>query len=229
MFNWLKERSEKKKEERLREKYKKIYERDPSLPINFGYNNSWIVVKSNKAEQVSAFLDINLQQTCNWIEGKIKAREGDVFITPAIKGWVMINSFSLHGLKKNETTLTSSLLEQLSQRFREAHFYANWSSSSYAEWAKYEHGKVIRLYQIADSQGFEYGEPTEEEKQWKLIKPSGMPELSDEEYDTYTYPSFDEMAIILESWSLNPMTIEDMKDISTKGYYCSIKELEKSA
>ena len=228
MFKWLKERSEKKKEARLKEIYKSFYELDPSLPINFGHKNHWLAVKAKEADQVCDYLGTSLAQTCNWIEGSIKAREGDVFITPSIKDWVLISSFSFSGLQKNQTTLTSILLEKLSLKFEEAHFYANRSSSSYAEWAKYEHGQLIRHYQIADFQGQEFGEPTEVEKQWKLIDPHGMPEMSDEEHDTYTYPSFTEMAILLDSWSFNPMTIETLDNVSTKGYFCTPKELEKN-
>jgi len=48
-----------------------------------------------------------------------------------------------------------------------------------------------------------------------------MPEMTNEEHDTFTLASFGEIAIISKDWSINPMEIEEMKDLATSGYYAT--------
>jgi len=174
MFNWLKQRKLQKQKVKFQQRvegYKIKYQRNPEKPIKFGRNSRWFAIKNNDAESICRFLNISLDNSCNWIEGKLHAIDGNVFILPAIQGWVLMRGRSLKGVNyKTENNQTVALLEKFSSEFGEAQFFGNWSSSSYAEWTMYKNGKLIRHYSIADFQGEQIGEPTEIEKQWKCQK-----------------------------------------------------------
>jgi hypothetical protein len=132
---------------------------------------------------------LDKSKTCNWVEGTIRAYEGEIFIIPSIKNWVIIHGWGLP-IPNNPNDLCGSdkFLNALSLEFGEAHLYGNHRVSSSAFWMKSISGELNRFYIVMDGTGLEKGAPTDVEQAWNLVDWSS-PKIETETYlESSLYP-----------------------------------------
>lgn len=194
-MNWIKKIfTKKEKQFEIPERYQHLRSRDPKNAINFGIKSIWCAVKSANHENIADFLNLDKSKTCNWVEGTIRAYEGEIFIFPSIENWVIIHGWGLpFPNNPNDLAGSDKFLNSLSNEFEEAHLYGNHRVSSSAFWMKSLKGELKRLYIVMDGMGMAKGEPTEIERKWNLIDWSS-PEIESESYrDNSVYPGEDEV------------------------------------
>lgn len=217
-MNWFKNIFGKPKNFKIPKRYNYLEGRDPSKPINFGIKTMWCAVLSTSNNEVVDFLKINAPRKCDWLEGTIRAYEGDYFVLPPINNWVLIHSRSfsapedtskMHGADK--------LLNALSNEFNEAHLYGNHRVSSFACWMKSTNGEITRMYTIGDGTYSEIGKPIGIEKKWNLINMNSDKIEMDDYWDSSLFPGEKEVLDIAGDWSFNPMKIESLNNISPYG------------
>jgi hypothetical protein len=224
-MNWIKRIfGNKEKKFEIPERYKYLSIKDPKKPINFGIKTIWCAVKSDNHENIADYLNLDKSKTCNWIEGTIRAFEGEIFIIPSIENWVIIHGWGLP-YPNNPSDFAGSVkfLNLLSNEFDEAHLYGNHRVSSSAFWMKSVKGELKRLYLVMDVSGISIGEPTEIERKWNLIDWSS-PEIESEQYwDNSVFPGEEEVLEVSGNWSLNPMKLETYIPIGEKGIFGKLK------
>ena len=197
---------------------------NPEKPINFGRKTIWSAIKSDSCSKVAKFLNIGESNKCNWVEGTIRAYNGDVFILPSIENWVIIHGWGLP-IPNTHTDMrfADNFLNYLSNEFGEAQLFGNHRVSSSAFWMKATNGKLDRAYIVGDGEGGMIGNPTTIEEKMNLIDFSS-PEINNEEYyKNRTYPGEDEVFEVAENWSINPQKLESIPNIGNEGYYGRIK------
>ena len=223
-MDWFKNLFNKKREEfKIPKRFQYLENRNPDRPINFGYKTNWAAVKSDDHRAIADFLDFDKSKECDWVEGTIRAYNGDTFILPSINSWVLLHGIEPYPYKIDNLNYSDTFLNRLSNHFGEAQMFGSHRVVSAAYWMLSIGGEIKRLYFVADGEGGEIGEPTKIEQQWNLID-WNSPQINTDEYHENTlYPDEEEVLIVAENWSINPMKIEEIENIESKGIHGRIK------
>lgn len=192
---------------------------DPKNPIDFGIKTVWIAIQGSSTEVVAEYLNLNSRKSVNWVEGTIRAYEGEIFITPKLDNWILIHGF---GLPTPDSKFGNQecvkLLNTLSNKFGEAYIFGNHRVSSVAFWCKSINGKLERLYVVADGTGETIGNPSKLEKEWNLVDLTpGVIPPNEEDWDKYLYPGEDEVIEMAKYWSINPLEISKLENVEGQG------------
>jgi hypothetical protein len=197
----------------------------PDLPHNFGFKNTWWAVQSADTAAVIEAIGLRNAHPANWETGVRRAWEGDVFVTPPLRGWTLIVGTSLpKGEREPEQEILPQLL-RLSEQFGVALIFASHRVSGYVFWAKAVAGALVRGYAYVDGDSFwDAGALTPEEHELGLrFFDDRSPESEDEAYwerDDLKFP--DEMHVVdlARAWSVSPWYLEEEfheKSIGTVG------------
>ena len=191
----------------------------PDKPIGFGYKNKWIAVKSNDKEKVATFLNLKNIQKSNWESGLKFGYEKGMFVTPEIKGWILVLGIDISDL---ETNNTKELLQRISKEFGECQIFLTHRIVEYHFWGLARNGKIERLYSYVGESGENLiveGEPTEIEKRYNLVNTFSVEAKNDEylEREDIEIPDEEIVMKIAEDWSINPTKIKEYQDIEGIG------------
>lgn len=199
---------------------KKNTQTDKNEPVNFGYKNAWIAVKSNDKQGISKIIGLKNTKPENWYNGISISYENGVYITPQIGEWTLVVGMELVPSGSNIESINKleKILNKLSSEYGEAHFFGTHRVVEYHCWMKSTSGKMKRIYSYIGESGENikvYGEPTNVEKDLKLFN-SLSEEAKSNDYwnrEDLVYP--DEMLVmkIAENWSVNPTKLIERKDI----------------
>ena len=191
--------------------------------VNFGYKTVWLAVKTGNKKRISEILKLKNTKECNWKVGIAESYNNSIYITPQIKDWTLICGMSLLNSKNDKENIIyiKKTVEELSAEFGEAQFFGSHRVVEYQSWMKAIKGKIIRAYCYLGESGENLiveGEPTDFEKKYKLINTLSK-EAQDDKYferDDLFYPDEEFVMKIAENWSINPQTLEQMKDIKNE-------------
>lgn len=227
LYNWIREKDIKtdnsipitNKEFEIPSRYNYMKSLDPNKPIDFGIKTVWIALKANSSEEVAKYLEFTKQNSVDWIEGTIRAYEGEIFITPPLDEWILIHGMGLPSPDSKFGNHESvELLNFLSNKYGEVFLFGNHRVSSVAFWSKSKNGILNRLYVVADGIGESIGEPSKLELKWNLIDLTpGVEAPNEDEWDGYLYPGEDEVIEMAKFWSINPMDISKLQNVEGKG------------
>lgn len=162
----------------------------PDSPEGFGYKVNWFVVKTNDPELVAKSLGLNGLRRANWASGisaaysftaKPSAKKY-VFISPPVKGWVLVVSNSLpypdRRAEGGNTEIDSrfdALFTKLTSSFEEVQFFGSYRVVGFEAWARARTGKIERSFCYADGEVYaNSGLQTAVEKQLKFPDLSNM-------------------------------------------------------
>ena len=184
--------------------YLKAY--SPNKPINFGGKTTWCAVKCDDSESVAQAIFNGQYKSCDWIEGTIRAYDiQGTFVLPVINGWVLIHGMEIPQPNNSDLfKLTEDFINKLSAQFGEVQYFGSHRVVDFYCWAKSQNGQLIRLYLVGDAEEQAVkGKPTSIEKNLEFGE--------------------EEVLLVAENWSVNPSTIESLKDIATSGFYGSLR------
>ena len=121
----------------------------PDGPVPFGYKTAWLAIRCTDPNQAAEALYCRNLQRANWATGLPRSGEtgGALFCAPVMDGFVLVIGQNLFTLTERRDEL-----ETLAGRFPEVQYFASHRISSSYCWARYEAGRCIRAYGIADGE-----------------------------------------------------------------------------
>lgn len=180
----------------------------PDLPLPFGYKCTWLTVRSEDALEVANQLGLEGQFFASWWEGIEAAYDftsGWVFVTPPIKGWVLVVSKHLPHVRTatDAPERLSPLLMRLGQHFEEVQYFGTHRTSDWHAWAKVYEGRLVRRYSaIGPEVMWDEGKPTAAEKLLRLEVRAPFEEDK--------YPTERMVMHVAEQWSVNPTRLDEL-------------------
>jgi hypothetical protein len=168
---------------------------DPPEP--FGYKIDWLAVRSDDPAAVAKSLGLK-GKPAKWSTGVAKAYQDSVFVSPVVRGWVLV----VGRLISSYDDGFEDAIKRLSREFGEVQFFGNHRVSSYYAWAKAAKGKLLRFYRYGDSEVYEVGRQTKDEIELDIGE-------SDEDY----FPDEDDVMNIAGKWSLNPQELDGQPSV----------------
>ena len=200
-----------------RYKYMESLSRDS--PIDFGIKTVWIAVQANSIDDIANHINLENKANVDWVEGTIRAYEGEIFVTPKLGKWILLHGMGLptpdYELGRTKCV---ELLNHISKKYGKAYLFGNHRVSSVAFWSKSSNGELERLYVVADGTGETFGNPSKLEKEWNLIDLSKEADTPNEEdWDKLLYPGEDEVIEMAKYWSINPLKISQYQNVEGKG------------
>lgn len=180
----------------------------PLPPEAFGYKMSWLAVRSDDANAVLEALALKKPRAASWQAGIKAAYDGAAFVSPVVRGWVLV--VAPHLPEPNAAPGQQALLEllrRLSQRFGETHFYASHRGVSYAAWARAKAGQVERAFSFVP----------EMERPWQL----GEADAAEQALDLPARDFFadeDDVVRLAAAWSLDPTVLDREPPTEAKGW-----------
>ena len=190
----------------------------PSFPVSFGYKIQWLAVKTSEGERLLMQLNKKNRQVfrTNWHAGVDGSYEGYCFISPPIDGWTFVLNPNLGNLSDKDTR---SFLTSLSNEFGEAQFFGSHRIVSYAAWARFVNGELIRAFSIADGQiDMDAGDLTALEDRYIEEEKKAM---SIEDLNHYKVKGFhsilggeNQVMEMAGLWSINPQKLDNNESSS---------------
>jgi hypothetical protein len=173
-------------------------------PVPFGYKMGWIALKHTKSADVASFLKIKNLRSASWVEGIEAAyNSGDdvVFVTPPIKGWVLVVSkWAMGAGDRRSADAIGQLLGQLSTKFDEAQGFATHRIIEYHHWMLAINGHLQRSFAYIGESGevlLNSGSLTDSEQKLKFFsKPP-------EEWN----PTEEDVMTVASGWSIAPTSL----------------------
>jgi hypothetical protein len=200
----------------------KINQSEIDSAVSFGYKTVWFAIKTDNKKRISEILKLKNSKECNWKVGIAESYYNSIYITPQIKEWTLVCGMDLlNGNDKENLIFAKKTIKALSEEFGEAQFFGSHRVVEYQSWMKAINGKIIRAYcylgESAENLIVE-GEPTDFEKQYKLINTLSK-EAQDDKYferEDLFYPDEEFVMKVAENWSINPTKLEERKDIKNE-------------
>jgi len=196
---------------------------NPDTPVGFGYKIMWIAVKTDNKALVAQTMGLKKTKPSNWKNGIDKAYMDAIFITPPIDNWILVVGMGLPtGDSKESIDQVSDLLNKLSTQFGEAQFFCTHRVVEYHCWIKSTNGQIDRIYSYLGESGENIeikGEPTDIEKNYKLIDTFSEEGQKDDYFDQedLIYPDEQLVMTIAGNWSIDPTLLDKRKDITGLG------------
>lgn len=199
----------------------------PDRALSFGYKCAWLAVPSDSVvpvcdalSQADPRFSTAIYQPCNWASGmgRVHAnfRNSEVFITPPIKGWVLVYNWSPSD--GDELGTFQRVLGALSARFGRAAAFGSYRGVGAVSWALADEGILQRAFAEVDGSTLvDFGEPMPVEQQLGLRTMAQIGELLDDHADTSQVDEdtlFDQLADestvihLAGRWSIDPSTLD---------------------
>ncbi|MGE0699657.1 MAG: hypothetical protein AB7O57_11210 [Hyphomicrobiaceae bacterium] len=200
-----------------------VYAAEPDKPLTFGYQMSWLAIRTRHAARVVEQLGLHEQVEANWNNGlgtvyNEADAESAVFVTPPVNGWTFVVGLALpQPLGKAFIDKTTPLLLELGSEFIEVQYFLAYPTLDCFAWARVIDGKLVRAYAIND-EGVVWnkGKPGKEERTLgvKLYEVRGARKRrGDAEGELILYPTEQHVMALAAKWSLDPTKIETMQGI----------------
>jgi len=201
-----------------------VEEEASQVPVPFGHRTAWYAVRADDAKAVAASLHLSDVHSSDWSAGTKAAldwNDGDVFVTPPIRGWVLVEGAVLMSDTDRDRRFENHLV-RLSDEFGEAQYFASARVSDAYTWARAKGGYLDCMFEWADGQMHRQGNAKQVEEQVGLkffdaasaaARDSGYYKRTD-----LSYPNEEDVLKVATAWSLNPMKVETFPEAGTSGF-----------
>jgi len=189
---------------------------EPDSPIPFGYKCAWLAIKTDDSQDVVQALGLLNVRKCGWQKGIEAAYNGEVFVSPPIKGWVLAVSFSLPEiLDKTRPDQLSPLVKTLGKKFAEFQYFGTHRVVEYHGWLRATKGEIVRRYAYLGERGetlCDEGKRSDEETQLGLI------------FNESRLPGEECVMQLAGAWSIDPTRLDELKLEKSVGYLGSLSK-----
>ncbi len=183
-------------------------ERRLHAPI-FNVPSRWLAVRIGNPQLVQAALGLNNPTPCSWEEGLTAAHEHKLFISPAIRGWVLVMGSNLPE-PGDDVDRCFRFLMDLSRKLGQVQFFSLNRAVNHHAWVQAEFGAVQRAYAWAGKTLWNQGTMTRAELELGL-KCHAYGE--GEERVDFGRPdpaalNTERLPLLASRWSLDPTSID---------------------
>lgn len=205
-----------------------IYRAEPDAPAAFGYQMSWLAVRSRDTVAVLEALGLTHYEPCNWNAGigsvyDPKLGQNHLYVTPPVNGWTFVVGLSLpHPLGRGFVDKLTPLLVGLGGRFIEVQYFFAYPPVDLYAWARVLDGRLVRAFAAGDEGViWNKGKTTKEERALglKLFELRGVKgRRGDAGGELILHPTEDHVMRLAQRWSLDPIKLEGLPRSPTAGY-----------
>lgn len=183
-------------------------ERQPHSPI-FHIPSRWLAVRSGNPQWVQAALGLDNPTPCSWEEGLHVAHDRKLFISPAIRGWVLVMGSSLPEPADDVDRCFRFILE-VSRKLGHVQFFSVNRAVNHHAWVHADQGVIQRAYAWAGKAVWNQGALTRAEIELGL-KCYGYGEGEDR--IDYGRPdpaalNTERLPLLASRWSLDPTSVD---------------------
>jgi len=169
----------------------------------------WLAVRSGNPYLVQAALGLNNPTPCSWEEGLSVAHEQKLFISPPIRGWVLVMGSNLPE-PSDDVDKCFRFVVDLSRKLGQVQFFSLNRAVNHHAWVQAEQGAVHRAYAWAGKALWNQGTLTQAEIELGL-KCYGYGE--GEERLDFGRPdpaalNTERLPLLASRWSLDPTSID---------------------
>jgi hypothetical protein len=119
-------------------------ERRLPTPI-FNLPTRWLAIRSGNPHLVQAALRLNNPTPCSWEEGLSVAHEHKLFISPPIRGWVLVMGSNLPE-PGEDVDKCFRFIQELSRKLGQVQFFSLNRAVNHHAWVHSERGVIQRAY-----------------------------------------------------------------------------------
>ncbi len=174
-------------------------------PVNFGYKCTWLAIRGATAQSVAETLGLERVGPSNWKNGVDAAYEGRVFVSPPLRGWILVaTAFLPDPGDREHPDRATPFLASLVRAFPEVQYFASHRVVGLAAWARAVEGRFVRKFAYSGEQGevpWDIGSPTPEEVELGLVFSANQDEWQH-------YPDEKDVVAVAGAWSVDPSTLE---------------------
>jgi hypothetical protein len=190
----------------------------PTPPVPFGYKTGWIAVPSTDPKAVADVLPFRQRTPATWQDGIEAAfKGGSVFITPPIKGWILVvGDWAMGTGEPDSIDEVAKRVAELSARFEEAQGFATHRVVEYHHWMLAKRGQLLRCFAYLGERGEvlrDFGVVTDQEEE--------LP-LADKPTDEWAPDENDVMAVAAR-WSIDPTKLSSESGPAENGILARLK------
>ena len=183
---------------------------DLATPFLFDRPTRWMAVKCSNLQKVQNALGLNNPTPCPLSEGFSRLGEHKLFISPPVKGWILVVGNSLPDVNEDVDKLFRFLMRVGHELGSVQYFSANRVLNHHA-WARIENNRVYRAYAWAGETLWNQGDRTAAEKDLELKcyeycdNPLPYPFTARDSHVANT----EKVMQLAARWSIDPMTVNN--------------------
>jgi hypothetical protein len=133
-------------------------------PSVFEHSCRWCVVKGKKVSAVQSALGLHNPTPCSWNEGTSGLGSHQLFVSPPIRGWILIVGPGLPD-PCEDAEKCFHFLVQLSRSLGEVQCFSVNRAANHHAWVRLNQGKIRRAYAWAGDTLWNQGRPTQAERE----------------------------------------------------------------
>jgi hypothetical protein len=168
----------------------------------------WFAVASSNVKAVQAVLALQNPTPCSWGEGLLNSGEHKLFISPPIRGWILIMGQAVPD-PSEDVDECFRFLVKLSKAFGRAQFFSANPALDHHAWARAEAGRVERGYAWAGETLWNQGALTLAEKELavRCFEYAEGPDFLDITSALTPIPNSEKVNVLAARWSVDPYSI----------------------
>jgi hypothetical protein len=178
-------------------------------PTLFAPPPRWLAVKSVNPRVVQAALDLHNARPCSWEEGLTAAEEEKLFISPPVRGWILILGSKLPDPAEDVDKCYRFIVE-LSRKLGHVQFFSLSRAVNHHAWVVAQAGSIQRAYAWAGQTVWNQGRRTRAELDLGL-KCFNYGEGEDRLQFGHMDPvviNTERLPLLAAHWSLDPTSID---------------------
>jgi hypothetical protein len=183
-----------------------------ATPFLFDRPTRWLAVKCTNLQKVQNALGLNNPTPCPLSEGFSRLNDHKLFISPPVKGWILVVGNSLPDVSDDVDKAFRFIMRVASELGSVQYFSANRVLSHHA-WVRIENNRVYRAYAWAGETVWNQGERTAAEKELELKcyeycdSPLPYPFTARDSHVANT----EKVMQLAARWSVDPMAVNNLR------------------
>ena len=184
----------------------------PPPPLSaalFDAPSRWLAVRGQNPHVVESALAVHNSRACSWSDALATPFEPRLFISPPVKGWILVMGCDLPD-PADDVDDCFKFLVNLSRKLGEVQFFSRNRAIAHHGWARLEDGNVVRAYAWAGETLWNQGTVTQPERDLKLrclgyTQRSEVLGLAEREV---LAANTERVIRLAAAWSLDPTSVE---------------------
>jgi hypothetical protein len=181
------------------------------LPLQFGQNMAWVAVDSTDTRGVATALGLRDVRAATWAKGIDAAYDSSVFVTPPLGDWTLAVGTAFFPPDRPEP-FVKLLLEPLSARFGEAHYFCTHRDIDLHLWARARNAQVVRGFGWLGQKRltlWDEGKPTRAERDLNIRPIDDRISAAPGAPTDVTPPSEEAVMRLASLWSIDPTALDE--------------------